>query len=63
MKNFWRLCDTKYVPKTVMGLEEQLIFNDLKLMYNVKHGLSPIEFEDYFTISEMEKSTNGIHAT
>ena len=58
LKNFWRLCDTKYAPKTVMGLEEQLIFNDLKLMYNVKHGLSPIEFEDYFTISEMEKSTN-----
>ena len=41
-----------------MGLEEQLIFNNLKLMYNVKHGLSPIEFEDYFTISEIEKSTN-----
>ena len=58
LKNFWRLCDTKYAPKTVMGLEEQLIFNDLKLMYNIKHGLSPIDFEDYFTISGVEKSTN-----
>ena len=40
-----------------MGLEEQLIFNDLKFMYKIKHGLSPIEFNDYFTISEIEKAT------
>ena len=58
LKHFWRLCDTKHAPIKVMGLEEQLIFNDLKLMYNVKHGLSPIEFDDYFTISEIEKATS-----
>ena len=41
-----------------MGLEEQLIFNDLKYMYKIKHGLSPIEFDDYFTISDIEKATS-----
>ena len=58
LRNFWRLCDTKYAPKNVMGLEEQLIFNDLKFMYKVKHGQSPIEFDDYFTISELEKDAS-----
>ena len=58
LKNFWRLCDTKYAPKNVMGLEEQLIFNDLKFMYKVKHGQSPIDFDDYFTISELEKTAS-----
>ena len=58
LKNFWRLCDTKYKPKNVMGLEEQLIFNDLKFMYKIKHGLSPIEFNDYFTIREIEIATS-----
>ena len=41
-----------------MGLEEQLIFNDLKFMYKIKHGLSPIEFNDYFTIREIEIATS-----
>ena len=58
LKNFWRLCATKYKPKKVMGLEEQLIFNDLKHMYKIKHGLTPIDFDDYFTISDIEKATS-----
>jgi len=58
LRNFWRLCDTKYKPKKVMGLEEQLIFNDLKYMYKIKHGLSPIDFDDYFTISDKEKTSS-----
>ena len=58
LNNFWRLCTTKYKPKKVMGLEEQLIFNDLKYMYKIKHGLTPIDFDDYFTISDIEKATS-----
>ena len=58
LKNFWRLCDTKLAPLGVLGLEEQLIFNDLKFMHKIRHGNSPIDFDKYFVISELEKTSN-----
>ena len=39
-------------PKRVLGLKEQLIFNDLKLMHQIKHGRSPVNFDKFFTISK-----------
>ena len=57
LKNFWRLCDTKLAPLGVLGLEEQLIFNDLKFMHKIRHGNSPINFDEYFEISDLEKSS------
>lgn len=56
LKNFWRLCDTKIAPLNVMSVETQLIFNDLKFMHKMKHGNSPIDFDEYFVISDIEKT-------
>ena len=58
LKNFCRLCDTKMAPKKVLGLKEQLIFNNLKLMHQIKHGKSPVDFDEFFTISDIEKNGN-----
>ena len=58
LKIFWRLCDTKLAPLSVLGLEEQLIFNDLKFMYKIRHGNSPINFDEFFVISNLEKTSN-----
>ena len=55
LKNFWSLCDTKMAPKRVLGLKEQLIFNNLKLMHQISHGRSPVDFDEFFTISEIEQ--------
>ena len=55
---FWNLCDTKMTPKGVLELTDQLIFNDLKFMHKIRHGLSPIDFDEFFTISDLEKTTN-----
>ena len=57
LNKFWKLCDTKIVVKGVLELREQLIFNDLKFMHKIKHGLSPIDFDEFFTISDREKTT------
>ena len=48
---------TKLAPKGVLELREQLIFNDLKFMHKIRHGLSPIDFDEFFTISDNEKTT------
>ena len=58
LKNFWRLCDTKIAPKRVLGLKEQLIFNDLKLMHQIRHGRYPVDFDEFFTISDIEKNVS-----
>ena len=41
----------------VLELREQLIFNDLKFMHKIRHGHSPIDFDEFFTISDREKTT------
>ena len=45
-------------PKKVLGLKEQLIFNDLKLMHQIKHGRPPVDFDEFFAISDIEKNGN-----
>lgn len=45
-------------PKGVLELTDQLIFNDLKFMHKIRHGLSPIDFDEFFTISDLEKTTS-----
>lgn len=45
--------------KKVLGLKEQLIFNDLKLMHQIKHGRSPVDFDEFFTISDIERNGKG----
>ena len=40
-----------------MGLQEQLIYNDLKQMHKIWHGKSMIAFDDMFVMSEHQKKT------
>ena len=54
---FWKLCQTKLRPSHIMGLREQMIYNDLKLLHQMKLNKSPIVFEEFFSISKKQKDT------
>ena len=58
LKNYWKLGDTKLPPKGILGLREQLIYNDMKLMHKIWSGLSTIDFDEFFSISDLQRGTN-----
>ena len=58
LKRFWKLSQTKMRPSNIMGLQEQLIFNDLKQVHKIKHDKSTIKFDDIFEMSEHQKRTD-----
>ena len=63
LKRFWKLSQTRLRPSNIMGLHEQLIYNDLKQVHKIKHGKSTIEFDDMFVMSEhQKKTTEKIHS-
>ena len=53
IRKFWKLSQTKVRPSKIMGLKEQLIYNDLKQLHKIRHGKSTIEFADFFTITNL----------
>ena len=57
INRYWKLCDTKIIHSKILGIREQLILNDLKFMHKIRHGLSPIDFDEFFTISESERNS------
>ena len=58
IRKFWKLSQTKDRPSKIMGLKEQLIYNDLKQLHKIRHGKSTIEFVDFFTMTNLQKRTN-----
>ena len=58
LKNYWKLGDKKLPPKGILGLREQLMYNDLKLMHKIWSGLSTIDFDEFFSISDLQMATN-----
>ena len=57
LRRFWKLSQTRLRPSNIMGLHEQLIYNDLKQVHKIKHGKSTIKFDDIFEMSEHQKKT------
>ena len=47
LKNYWKLGDTKLPPKGILGLREQFIYNDLKLMHKIWSGRSTIDLTNF----------------
>ena len=58
IREFWKLSQTKIRPSKIMGLKEQLIYNDLKQLHKIRHGKSAIKFADFFTITNLQMRTN-----
>ena len=58
IRKFWKVSQTKIRPSKIMGLKEQLIYNDLKQLHKIRHGKSAIEFADFFTITSIQMRTN-----
>ena len=58
IRKFLKLSQTKIRPLKIMGLKEQLIYNDLKQLHKIRHGKSAIEFADFFTITSLQMRTN-----
>jgi hypothetical protein len=59
LKNYWKLLGAKKLaPKGILGLREQLIYNELKLMHKIWSGFSTIDFDEFFSISDLEMATN-----
>ena len=58
IRKFWKLSKTKVRPSKIMGLKEQLIYNDLKQLHKIRHGKSAIEFADFFMIMSLQMRTN-----
>ena len=57
IRKFWKLSQTKDRPSKIMGLKEQLIYNDLKQLHKIRYGKSTIEFADFFTITNLQMRT------
>ena len=58
IKRFWKLSQERMRPSNILGLREQLIYNDLKQLHKIRHGKSTIDFHDFFTITEHQLKTN-----
>ena len=58
IRKFLKLSQTKIRQLKIMGLKEQLIYNDLKQLHKIRHGKSAIEFADFFMITSLQMRTN-----
>jgi hypothetical protein len=59
IESYWKLLGArKKPPKNIMSLRAQLIYNELKLMHKIWRGQSTIDFDEFFSISELQKTTN-----
>ena len=58
IRKFWKLSQTKIRPSKIMGLKEQLIYNNLKQLHKIRHGKSTIQFADFFTITNENERRN-----
>ena len=59
LESYWRLGDTKVAPKDLLGLQEQLILNDLVLMHRIWKGTSTVDFDEFFSICDHQKKTDA----
>jgi hypothetical protein len=59
IESYWKLLGArKRPPKNIMSLRAQLIYNELKLMHKIWCGQSTIDFDEFFSISKLQKATN-----